>query len=71
MSGVYKTAFYREETSQMQLEIYRLMSGEQKLHASYELYQFAVMLMKSSILESSPDITPEALKKELIRRFYG
>ena len=52
-----------------QTEIYKGISGEKKLQISLQLYYFAQMVVKSSILESHPDISEVDLKKEMIKRF--
>jgi ABC-type Na+ transport system ATPase subunit NatA len=60
---------WSNEARRIQTEIYRNMTGEKKLQISYELYQFARMLVKASILEFNPGISREDLTREMIRRF--
>ena len=62
---------YTDEAEVRRDEIYRSMSGEQKLRIAYELYLFARMVVESSIRESFPGISSEELHKKLIERFYG
>jgi hypothetical protein len=59
------------EAEQIRLRIYRAMKPERKLEISYELYAFARSLVEASIREKRPDITPDELKREVIRRFSG
>jgi hypothetical protein len=60
---------YTDETEARRDEIYRFMSGEQKLRAAYELYLFARKIVESSIREYFPDISSEELNKKMIERF--
>ncbi len=60
-----------DEAQAMRTEIYRSMSPEQKLRISLELYEFARAVAEASIKKYHPDITPEDLKMELIKRFHG
>jgi hypothetical protein len=62
---------YTDETETKRDEIYRSMSGEQKLRIAYELYLFARKIVESSIREYFPDISPEELSKKIIERFHG
>ncbi len=59
------------EAEEKQLQIYRAMKPERKLQISYELYQLARSIVEASIKEYHPDIAPEELKMELIKRFHG
>lgn len=52
-------------------EIYRSMSGEQKLRIAYDLYLFARKVVESSIREYFPGISDEEIKKKMIERFHG
>lgn len=52
-------------------EIYRSMSGEQKLRIAYDLYLFARKAVESSIREYFPNIGPVELKKKMYERFHG
>lgn len=58
-----------QKAEQKRIEIYKAMSGEKKLQISLQLYDFAQMVVKASILESHPDISEAELKKEMIKRF--
>jgi hypothetical protein len=66
---------YRSENTfirkaeEKQVEIYKAMSGEEKLWISLELYRFAQAVVRSSILEPNPGISERDLKKEMIKRF--
>jgi hypothetical protein len=53
----------------MQAEIYRRMSGENKLRISLELYELARAIVRASIMESHPGISESALEAETIKRF--
>jgi hypothetical protein len=61
---------YTDEAEARRDEIYRSMSGEQKLRIAYELYLFARRIVESSIREYFPDISPEELRKKMTERFY-
>lgn len=61
---------YTNKTEAKRDEIYRSMSGEQKLRIAYELYLFARKIVESSIREYFPDISSEELSKKMIERFY-
>ena len=61
---------YTNETEARRDEIYRSMSGEQKLRIAYELYIFARKIVESSIREYFPNISSEELGKKMIERFY-
>jgi uncharacterized protein YdhG (YjbR/CyaY superfamily) len=60
-----------DEAEEKRTEIYRSMSPEHKLRISLELYEFARAVVEASIKKYHPDITPEELKMELIKRFHG
>ena len=61
---------YTDEIEARRDEIYRSMSGEQKLRTAYELYLFARKIVESSIREYFPDISSEELGKKMRERFY-
>lgn len=62
---------FNDEAEARRDEIYRAMSGEQKLRIAYDLYLFARKVVESSIREYFPGISHEELKKKMIERFHG
>ena len=60
-----------DEAEAKRTEIYRSMSGEQKLRIAYDLYLFARKVVESSIREYFPNIDAEELRKKMIERFHG
>jgi hypothetical protein len=67
MPGIDQTPY--QNTEERRIEIYRAMSGEQKLQISLELYRFAQVIVKASIIELYPEISDSDLKREVIKRF--
>ncbi|GFP19475.1 hypothetical protein HKBW3S42_00466 [Candidatus Hakubella thermalkaliphila] len=60
-SNLYTERFYVENL--------RRMGGEKRLEITFGLYEMALNLCKSSILESNPSITDFELKQKLFERF--
>ena len=61
---------FTDEAEARRDEIYRSMTGERKLRIAYDLYLFARKIVRSSILEYFPGISPEESKKKMEERFY-
>jgi len=61
---------FTDEAEIKRTEIYRSMPPEQKLRIAYDLYLFARKIVRSSILEYFPGISPEESKKKMEERFY-
>ncbi len=60
-----------EEGARKQIEIYRKMSGKQRLRISMELYELSRELISCNIRQMYPGISEEEFRKKLNRRMTG
>jgi hypothetical protein len=51
----------------VQIEIYRLMSGEQRLLLAFEMSMFARELIRARLLSECPEWTEAQIARELLR----
>ncbi|MBS3819953.1 zinc-ribbon domain-containing protein [bacterium] len=49
--------------------ILKKMTGEKRLKTAFKLYEIAFNLTRENILENSPHLTEEELKKKILKRF--
>jgi len=56
------------KTEQIRIDIYRRMSGEQKVLIAAQMYEDAIANMRYAILDRYPDFTEEEIKREIRRR---
>jgi Rv0078B-related antitoxin len=54
---------------QKQIEIYRGMTGSQRLQVGFELYDLARALVRSGVLFGHPDWSESLIQEEVNRRF--
>lgn len=59
---------YPKEGRKKQIEIYRSMTGAQRLQIGFELYEFAVEICRAGIKNQHPDWNKEEIQAELRRR---
>lgn len=52
-------------------ELIRKKTPEERLRMGCSMYDFSKSLVTHSILESSPNLTPVEIRRELFLRFYG
>ena len=57
-----------EQAEKIQIEIYRKMSGEQKLRIAFELYEIARKIVKQRIKEGNPLLSESELNKKVAER---
>jgi len=57
-----------EAALQRQIEIYRAMTGEQRLKIALDLHEFACNVAREGIRRQFPDAMPEEVERELRRR---
>jgi len=57
-----------EEGVQKQIEIYRSMTGAQRLHIGFELYELAVEICRTGIKNQYPDWSEREIEAELRKR---
>jgi hypothetical protein len=57
-----------EDGARKQLEIYRSMTGKQRLRIAMELYELARALIASNIRMMHPGISEDELRRKLIAR---
>jgi len=55
------------EARSLQFEIWRKMSGEQRMALAYEMSMFARELMKEGIRHDHPEWTEEQVTREVLR----
>lgn len=58
-----------EEGLQKQIEIYRRMTGQQRLQIACELSDLTRELVRSNVRNYHPDWTDQEVEQEVIRRF--
>lgn len=56
------------EIEQLRVEAYRRMSGEQRIDIAADMFEDGVAIVRGSILDQQPDITPEELSQQIRRR---
>lgn len=59
---------YESNGAQKQIEIYRKMSGIERLHIGFELYELARNIVLASISRMFPNISEEELQKKIRER---
>jgi hypothetical protein len=58
-----------EQAFQKQIDVYRRMTGPQRLQVSFELYELAQEMVRSSVRRQHPDWDDEQVTAEVVRRF--
>ncbi len=58
-----------EEGLQKQLEIYRRMTGTQRVQIGCELYDLAREVVRSGVRHQHPEWNDDQVRQEVIRRF--
>jgi hypothetical protein len=59
------------ETEWLRVQIYRQMTPEQRVWIAAQMYEESVAIVRSSILDQRPDITPDELAREMRRRLLS
>jgi hypothetical protein len=57
-----------EEGLQKQIEIYRRMTGQQRLQIAFELSDLTREIVRSNVRSYHPDWTDEQIEQEVLRR---
>ena len=52
-----------------QIELYRLMTGEQRSQIGFELYELAHEMVRCAVRQQHPDWSEAQMTQEVIRRF--
>ena len=58
-----------EEGLQTQIDVYRRMTGQQRLQIAFDLSQLSRELVRSNVRNHHPDWTDEQVEHEVVRRF--
>jgi hypothetical protein len=58
-----------EEGLQKQIEIYRRMTGQQRLQIAFRLSALSRELIRSNVRNYHPDWTDQQVEHEVVRRF--
>jgi hypothetical protein len=58
-----------EEGLQTQIDVYRRMTGQQRLQIAFDLSQLSRELVRSNVRNHHPDWTDEQVEQEVVRRF--
>ncbi len=58
-----------QEGLQKQIEIYRRMTGQQRLQIAFELSDLTREIVRSNVRNYHPDWTDEQVEQEVVRRF--
>jgi hypothetical protein len=56
------------ETEWMRVQIYRRMTPQQRIEIAAQLFEEGASIVRSSILDRDPDISPEELEYQVRRR---
>jgi len=56
------------QTEWMRVQIYRRMSGEERIALAAEMFEDGVAIVRASILDRYPDISADELKRQVRRR---
>lgn len=57
-----------ERTEWMRVQMYRRMTPQQRILIAAEMFEEMISIVRSSILDRNPDISPEELQREVRRR---
>lgn len=57
-----------ERTERRRVQMYRQMTPEERILIAARMFEDAVSMVRSSILDRHPDISPEELEREVRRR---
>ena len=60
-----------EEGARKQVEIYRKMSGKERLHIAFEMWETALAMTKASERAMNPDLSAEEIEKRARKRMTG
>lgn len=58
-----------EEGMWKQIELYRQMTGQQRLQISFELYDFTRLLVRQGVKHQHPEWDAQQVEAEVLRRF--
>jgi hypothetical protein len=58
-----------KEGLQKQIEIYRAMTGQQRLQIAFDLYETSRALVRAGVRYQHPDWDEERVEQEVARRF--
>jgi hypothetical protein len=58
-----------EQGLRKQIEVYRRMTGRQRLEIGFELYELAHEMIRCSVRHQHPDWTADQVGQEVLRRF--
>ena len=56
------------ETEWLRVQLYRRMTPQQRIEIAAQLFEDGVSIVRSSILDRDPDISPEELQFQIRRR---
>jgi hypothetical protein len=59
------------KTEWLRVQIYRKMTPQQRIMIAAQLYEDGISILRASILDRYPDLTPEALQREVRRRLLS
>ncbi len=60
-----------EEGARKQIEIYKAMSGKERLRITFEMWETALAMTKASERAMNPDLSDEEIEKRARRRMTG
>lgn len=60
-----------EEGARKQIEIYRRMSGKERLRIAFEMWETALAMTKASERAMNPNLTEEEIEKRARKRMTG
>ena len=60
-----------EEGARRQIELYRRMSGEEKLGITFSLWEMTLSLLRASERAMHPELDDEAIERRVRKRMIG
>jgi hypothetical protein len=60
-----------ERTEWLRVQMYRRMTPEQRIDIAARMFEDALSIVRASILDHDPGISPENLEREVRRRVLG
>ena len=60
-----------DRTEWLRVQMYRRMTPEQRIDIAARMFEEALEIVRGSILDWQPDISPEELEREVRRRVLG
>jgi Rv0078B-related antitoxin len=65
------TCMRPEEGARKQIEIYQRMSGKERVHIAFEMWEMALAMTRASERAKHPELSKEEIEKRVRKRMTG